>query len=253
MRGTINRGSGAPLGVSAASLTSRVPVRQPCRRSNHQLWFLAGSLVGSLVRASDAPLWSRWVPIPVSISARHVHGHPRSTDSLSRSHGQGFHWFPTTSDPAPTASLQLSYRRCSPCIRVAVFNLCSSGVSDLVSPYVCLWKDEAGVVLALGPDLFPSSPVPTSAYQLRMFVSWLAQSLSAVSVDARHLAPTAVDFCQAIHHRGLRLCFKFSQPIRLVPVILSTSVLPVHIDVPSWLFAPTSPIVGLSPARSWCG
>ena len=246
------------------------------------------------------------------------------------------------------ASLQLSYRRCSPCIRVAVFNLCSSGVSDLVSPYVCLWKDEVGVILALGPDLFPSSPVPTSAYQLRTFVSWLAQSLSAVSVDdslavvrsycidwgysdqtprkprffrvlrgihryhgaaspprrsitlgiwcsihrilslpnsgsdsvmfwsacsltfvdflrdseftasppiehARHLAPTAVEFCQAIHHRGVRLCFKFSQSIRLVLVILSTSVLPVHIDAPSWLFATTSPIVGLSPARSWCG
>ena len=81
------------------------------------------------------------------------------------------------------ASVQLSYRSCSPCIRVAVFNLCSSRVSDLVSPYVCLWKDEVGVVLALGSDLFPSSPVPTSANQLRTFVSWLAQSLSAVSVD----------------------------------------------------------------------
>ena len=36
---------------------------------------------------------------------------------------------------------------------------------------------------ALFPDLFPSSPVPTSEYQLMMFVSWLAQSLSAASVD----------------------------------------------------------------------
>ena len=36
---------------------------------------------------------------------------------------------------------------------------------------------------ALFPDLFPSSPVPTSEYQLMMFVSWLAQSLSPASVD----------------------------------------------------------------------
>ena len=36
---------------------------------------------------------------------------------------------------------------------------------------------------ALLPDLFPSSPVPTSEFQLVMFVSWLAQSLSPASVD----------------------------------------------------------------------
>ena len=36
---------------------------------------------------------------------------------------------------------------------------------------------------ALFPDLFPSSPVPTSEYQLMMFVSWLAQSLSPASVE----------------------------------------------------------------------
>ena len=36
---------------------------------------------------------------------------------------------------------------------------------------------------ALFPDLFPSSPVPTAEYQLMMFVSWLAQSLSPASVD----------------------------------------------------------------------
>ena len=36
---------------------------------------------------------------------------------------------------------------------------------------------------ALCPDLFSSSPVPTSEYQLMMFVSWLAQSLSTASVD----------------------------------------------------------------------
>lgn len=36
---------------------------------------------------------------------------------------------------------------------------------------------------ALFPDLFPSSPIPASEYQLMMFVSWLAQSLSPASVD----------------------------------------------------------------------
>ena len=36
---------------------------------------------------------------------------------------------------------------------------------------------------ALFPDLFPSSPVPTSEFQLMMFVSWLDQSLSPASVD----------------------------------------------------------------------
>ena len=41
---------------------------------------------------------------------------------------------------------------------------------------------------ALFPDLFPSSPVPTSEFQLMMFVSWLAQSLSPASVDV-YLAP----------------------------------------------------------------
>ena len=35
----------------------------------------------------------------------------------------------------------------------------------------------------LFPDFLPSSPVPTSEYQLMMFVSWLAQSLSPASVD----------------------------------------------------------------------
>ena len=79
------RGRGARLAVSLASLTSRVPVQQPCRRSNHQLGFLAGSFV----HAPDAPPWSRRLPIPVPISARLVHG-------------QGFHGFPPTSDPAPT-------------------------------------------------------------------------------------------------------------------------------------------------------
>ena len=34
------RGRGARLAVSLASLTSRVPVQQPCRRSNHQLGVL---------------------------------------------------------------------------------------------------------------------------------------------------------------------------------------------------------------------
>ena len=60
--------------------------------------------------------------------------------------------------PPPTrllpASLQLSYRRCSPCIGVAVLNLCRPEVSGFVSPYVCLWKDEVGV--------FDVSCVPTS-------------------------------------------------------------------------------------------
>ena len=87
------------FGGSLTSLTSRVPVRQSCRRSNHQLWFRAGSFV----RASDAPPWSRRLPIPVPISARHVHSRPRAaTGPLSRSHGQGFHGFPPTSDPSPT-------------------------------------------------------------------------------------------------------------------------------------------------------
>ena len=36
---------------------------------------------------------------------------------------------------------------------------------------------------ALFPALFPSSPVPMSEYQLMMFISWLAQSLSPASVD----------------------------------------------------------------------
>lgn len=35
---------------------------------------------------------------------------------------------------------------------------------------------------ALFPDLFPSSPIPASEYQLMMFVSWLARSLSPASV-----------------------------------------------------------------------
>ena len=87
------------FGGSLTSLTSRVPVRQSCRRSNHQLWFRAGSFV----RASDAPPWSRRLPIPVPISARHVHSGPRAaTGPLSRSHGQGFHGFSPTSDPSPT-------------------------------------------------------------------------------------------------------------------------------------------------------
>ncbi len=35
---------------------------------------------------------------------------------------------------------------------------------------------------ALFPDLFPSGPIPASEYQLMMFVSWLARSLSPASV-----------------------------------------------------------------------
>ena len=35
---------------------------------------------------------------------------------------------------------------------------------------------------ALFPDLFPSFPIPASEYQLMMFVSWLARSLSPASV-----------------------------------------------------------------------
>ena len=85
--------------------------------------------------------------------------------------------------PPPTrflpASLQLSYRCCSPCIRVAVFNICSPGVSDLVSPYVCLWKDEVGVVLGLGPGL----------------VSVITRSYVGISTEDVRFMVSTVPFC----------------------------------------------------------
>ena len=115
------RGRSARLAVSLASLTSRVPVQQLYRRSNHQLGFLAGSFV----RSPDARSWSRPLPIPVLISARLVHG-------------QGFHGLPPTPDPAParvppalvSALLTVHWNRS--------VNLCRPGVTGLVSPYVCL-------------------------------------------------------------------------------------------------------------------
>ena len=160
------RGRGAHLAVSLASLTSRVPVQQPCRRSNHQLGFLAGSFV----RAPDAPPWSRPLPIPVPISARLLHG-------------QGFHGFPPTSDPAPTRVPPALVSALLPVHWNRSVNLCRPGVSGLVSPTYAYGRTKLGSFWALCPDMFPSSPVPTSAYQLRTFVSWLAQSLSAASVD----------------------------------------------------------------------
>ena len=96
--------------------------------------------------------------------------------------------------PPPTrllpASLQLSYRCCSPFIRVAVFNLCCPGVSGLVSP--------ASGRTKLGSLTFVAF-LPVSEF-----------TASPPIEPARHLAPTAVEFCQAIHHLGLRLRFKFS-------------------------------------------
>ena len=200
---------------------------------------------------------------------------------------------------------------------------------------------------ALFSDLFPSSPVPTSEYQLMMYVSWLAQSLSPLlfaSVDvylaavrsyhidwgysdptqnkprprrvlqgihrshgAAHpprrpitrdilrslhrilslpnsgfdslmfwsacslvffgflrvseftssahpsiplvilLAPT-LSFCRANLPLDSVFASSSPKPIRLALVTFSTSVLPVLIYAQSWLFAPISPIVVLSPA-----
>ena len=95
--------------------------------------------------------------------------------------------------PPPTrilpASLPLSYRRCSPRIRVTVFNLLSRGlaVSSLrtyASGRTKLWS-----FCALFPDLFSSSPAPTLAYQLRTPFNQVNHYLRVILSRAGVLGP----------------------------------------------------------------
>ena len=71
--------------------------------------------------------------------------------------------------------------------RVPVFWLLSRGLA------VSSWRRYAPRMKKfwsfcdLSPKLFPSSTVPISEYQLIMFVSWLAQSLSPASVEVYHI------------------------------------------------------------------
>ena len=62
------------------------------------------------------------------------------------------------------------------------------------------------------------------------------------------LLPPTSSFCRANLPLDSVFASSFPKPIRLALVTFSTSVLPVLIYAQSWLFAPISPIVVLSPA-----